>query len=209
MVHGIVDLTATGTTLRENGLVIREEIAASTARLIANPVSYRIKAAEIDAVVERCVRLEVTVATAAAVAAQVRALVPPGRSVAAEVAAIVEDVRVRGDAALDEYEQRFAGAPHARLQPSVALDDDVREGLLVAIENVRAVARGGARRRLRRPAARGPDGHAARHPGAARGGLRARRAASLPVFGGHGRDHRAGGGRRRGLRGLRGPSDAA
>ena len=53
MVDGIVDLTATGTTLRENGLVIREEIAASTARLIANPVSYRVKAAEIDAVVER------------------------------------------------------------------------------------------------------------------------------------------------------------
>jgi len=53
MVHGIVDLTATGTTLRENGLVIREEIMASTARLIANPVSYRVKAAEIDAVLER------------------------------------------------------------------------------------------------------------------------------------------------------------
>jgi ATP phosphoribosyltransferase len=53
LVHGIVDLTATGTTLRENGLVIREEIAASTARLIANPVAYRVKAREIDAVVER------------------------------------------------------------------------------------------------------------------------------------------------------------
>ena len=53
MVHAIVDLTATGTTLRENGLVVREEIMESTARLIANPVSYRIKAAEIDAVVER------------------------------------------------------------------------------------------------------------------------------------------------------------
>src|SRR3712207_5810939 len=53
MVHGIVDLTATGTTLRENGLVIREEISVATARLIANPVAYRVKAAEIDAVVER------------------------------------------------------------------------------------------------------------------------------------------------------------
>jgi ATP phosphoribosyltransferase len=53
MVHGIVDLTATGTTLRENGLVIREEIAPSTARLIANPVSYRVRAAEIDAVVRQ------------------------------------------------------------------------------------------------------------------------------------------------------------
>jgi ATP phosphoribosyltransferase len=53
LVDGIVDLTATGTTLRENGLVIREEIAASTARLIANPVAYRVKAREIDDVVER------------------------------------------------------------------------------------------------------------------------------------------------------------
>jgi ATP phosphoribosyltransferase len=53
LVHGIVDLTATGTTLRENGLVIREEISASTARLIANPVAYRVKARAIDAVVER------------------------------------------------------------------------------------------------------------------------------------------------------------
>ena len=51
--HGIVDLTATGTTLRENGLVIREEIAASTARLIANPVAHKLKAAAIDDVVAR------------------------------------------------------------------------------------------------------------------------------------------------------------
>jgi ATP phosphoribosyltransferase len=53
LVHGIVDLTATGTTLRENGLVIREEISASTARLIANPVAHKLKAAEIDDVVAR------------------------------------------------------------------------------------------------------------------------------------------------------------
>src|SRR3954470_23697412 len=53
LVHGIVDLTATGTTLKENGLVIREEIEICTARLIANPVAHKLKAAEIDALVER------------------------------------------------------------------------------------------------------------------------------------------------------------
>ena len=53
LVEGIVDLTATGTTLRENGLVIREEISASTARLIANPVAHKLKAGAIDRVVER------------------------------------------------------------------------------------------------------------------------------------------------------------
>jgi ATP phosphoribosyltransferase len=46
--EAIVDLTATGTTLRENNLVIREEILVCTARLIANPVSHKLKAAAID-----------------------------------------------------------------------------------------------------------------------------------------------------------------
>ena len=53
LVEGIVDLTATGTTLKENGLVIREEIWPTTARLIANPVSLRLKAAEIDGLLAR------------------------------------------------------------------------------------------------------------------------------------------------------------
>jgi ATP phosphoribosyltransferase len=53
LAEGIVDLTASGTTLRENGLVVREEIARSTARLIANPVSHKLKAGTIDALLER------------------------------------------------------------------------------------------------------------------------------------------------------------
>ena len=53
LVEGIVDLTATGTTLRENGLTIREEIAVCTARLIANPVAHRLKAKPIDALLEQ------------------------------------------------------------------------------------------------------------------------------------------------------------
>jgi ATP phosphoribosyltransferase len=53
LVEGIVDLTATGTTLRENGLVVREEITQSTARLIANPVSHKLKAKAIDELLER------------------------------------------------------------------------------------------------------------------------------------------------------------
>ena len=53
MVEAIVDLTATGTTLRENGLVIREELFTATARLIANPVAHKIKAAAIDDMLER------------------------------------------------------------------------------------------------------------------------------------------------------------
>lgn len=51
LADAIVDLTATGSTLRENGLVISEEIATSTARLIVNPASYRLEPEEIDRVV--------------------------------------------------------------------------------------------------------------------------------------------------------------
>ncbi|MGI8902305.1 MAG: ATP phosphoribosyltransferase [Solirubrobacteraceae bacterium] len=53
LVEGIVDLTATGTTLRENGLVVREEIARTTARLIANPVAHKLKARALDELRER------------------------------------------------------------------------------------------------------------------------------------------------------------
>lgn len=53
LVDGIVDLTATGTTLKENGLVVREEIVVCTARLIANPVAHKLKASAIDELLER------------------------------------------------------------------------------------------------------------------------------------------------------------
>jgi ATP phosphoribosyltransferase len=53
LVDGIVDLTATGRTLAENGLEVVEEIGTCTARLIANPVAHKLKAGEIDAFVER------------------------------------------------------------------------------------------------------------------------------------------------------------
>jgi ATP phosphoribosyltransferase len=48
----IVDLTATGTTLRENHLVELDEISTSTARLIANRGAYRLRHREISALAE-------------------------------------------------------------------------------------------------------------------------------------------------------------
>jgi ATP phosphoribosyltransferase len=53
LVEAIVDLSATGTTLQENNLVEREEIAVCTARLIANPVAHKLKAQAIDDLLER------------------------------------------------------------------------------------------------------------------------------------------------------------
>ena len=49
----IVDLVATGSTLRANGLAVIEEIASSTARLVANPASYHLRRREIAPLVER------------------------------------------------------------------------------------------------------------------------------------------------------------
>jgi ATP phosphoribosyltransferase regulatory subunit len=41
MAERIVDITATGTTLRENNLVVIDEVLASTARFVGNPASVR------------------------------------------------------------------------------------------------------------------------------------------------------------------------
>jgi ATP phosphoribosyltransferase len=53
LVDAIVDLTATGRTLDENGLRVTEEIGVCTARLIANPVAHKLKADRIDSIVGR------------------------------------------------------------------------------------------------------------------------------------------------------------
>ena len=53
LAEAIVDLTASGRTLRENHLEVREEIAVCTARLVANRVSFKLRRAAIDDVVKR------------------------------------------------------------------------------------------------------------------------------------------------------------
>jgi ATP phosphoribosyltransferase len=49
----IVDLVATGNTLREHDLVVVNEIASSTARFVVNPVRYRAKYAAITALLAK------------------------------------------------------------------------------------------------------------------------------------------------------------
>ena len=53
LVDGIVDLTATGRTLRENGLRIAATLGSSTARLIANQASLKTRTAAVQSVVQR------------------------------------------------------------------------------------------------------------------------------------------------------------
>jgi histidinol dehydrogenase len=87
---------------------------------------------------------------AAALVDQVRALVPAGDSVADGVAAVIADVRSRGEEAVLEYTQRFdtGGAPPLPLRvpgPTVqaafeALPNELRRALALAIANVREAA---------------------------------------------------------------------
>ena len=53
LVDGIVDLTATGRTLRENGLRIASVLGSSTARLIANQASMKTRTAVVQSVVAK------------------------------------------------------------------------------------------------------------------------------------------------------------
>src|SRR3954469_21623382 len=94
-------------------------------------------------------RRSCTVANAAAVAAEVRATVSAAASVADAVAAIVDDVRLRGNAAVAEAEHRFGDGQWGRVPPGrlaealEALDPEVRQALKLAAANIEAVAAAG------------------------------------------------------------------
>lgn len=51
LADGIVDIVETGTTLRENGLEVVEDVAQISARLIVNTVSLKMRQKEIEALV--------------------------------------------------------------------------------------------------------------------------------------------------------------
>jgi ATP phosphoribosyltransferase len=53
LADGIVDLVATGRTLKENNLEVREEIEICTARFVANRVAHKLRAAEVDGLTAR------------------------------------------------------------------------------------------------------------------------------------------------------------
>ena len=63
MSEAIVDLVASGRTLRDNGLVAIEDLFQSTARLIGHPLSLRLDDGRLRSVVER---IGAAAATAAA-----------------------------------------------------------------------------------------------------------------------------------------------
>ena len=122
----------------------------------------------------------------AGLAQELRALVPAPESVAEQVAEIIARVRASGDDALRFYTREYdtggttpaaLRVPEAELDTAEArLDEAVRDGLRLAIENVTRVAEAGLAAEqtvdLRRP-----RGHAARGAG------RQRRASTSPAAG--------------------------
>ena len=53
LADGIVDIVETGTTLKENGLEVIEDVAPISARLIVNTVSLKLRQAEIESLIEK------------------------------------------------------------------------------------------------------------------------------------------------------------
>jgi ATP phosphoribosyltransferase len=53
LADGIVDLVATGRTLEENDLEVREEIVECTARFVANRVAHKLRGGEVDELTAR------------------------------------------------------------------------------------------------------------------------------------------------------------
>ena len=226
MVEAIVDLTATGTTLRENNLVVREEIVVCTARLIANPVAHKLKAAQIDALLQqlrgahgrrrrlsdadrarrRSRELERSAARPAWQRTCARSCPTATRS---RAGARDRRARPRRAATRRCSTTRASSTPTAssRRRCCVApeeLDEAIKRmplelvaGLQVTIANVAQVADAGVGRDATVDAAAGPADRAARDAGRLGGDLRPGRPRAVPEHGRDGRRHGARGGRAR------------
>ncbi len=164
LADGIVDLVDTGRTLEENELEVREEIAVCTARLIANRVAHKLRAAEIDelsrsacgrrrdeAAAVRMGRPDAALATASATSS------PPLEEVTEDVAGSSGRPRARrcgpraefGRNAPASRRRSDAGRRRASSRWRRPWSTEVREALRVAAHNVGRVAAAQAEAELR------------------------------------------------------------
>ena len=138
---------------------MREEIVECTARFVANRVSHKLRAAEVDELVERLrpekrpmriKRFDWDGERPAAMAAEIRALQPALGEVSESVAAIIDEVREGGDAALPRSRRGSTAdrsRPDSLRVPDEALDAAASRlepescaALEMAAANIRAVA---------------------------------------------------------------------
>ena len=160
LADAIVDLVASGNTLKANALVEVEEIMPISARLVVNQAALKLEREPIRAIIDalarrsrRRGRMSVAIrrlddrATPASTPRSRRCSPirprPTARSRRASTA-ILADVRARGDAAVLEYTRRFDGID----APSLAALE-VERGR--AAGRARRIARGAARARSRAP----------------------------------------------------------
>ena len=214
LAEGIVDLTATGTTLRENGLVIREEIAVCTRAADRQPGRPQAEGAG-DRRAAGAAQCGVS-GSRGRRAGSARGGAPrarPGRR--SRSATAVAEIIARGPRATATRRSsstragsiprgaepgplRVAG--HELEAAATDLDPAVRAGLELAIDNVGAGRRGGAARRTHRSGSTATRWPCASAPVASARRVRARRPRALPEHGRDGRRHGAGGRRGAGLR---------
>ncbi len=151
----IVDLVETGRTLKENGLAVLEIIAESSARLLINRAGYQTKRDEVLTLIqalEKVRSMRVVDLTPELNFTEVDALLAAddagaGIGIDDKVAAILQDVRQRGDAAVCAYTKRFDEfdlAPELMRVPERDLnryaedaDDELVDILRHAAKNVR------------------------------------------------------------------------
>ena len=117
LADAIVDLVSTGKTLKANNLKAVEEIAPLSARLIVNQTALKLKRAAIQPLLDAFARADAMIpirrlaTTQPDFDARLAELLAfesaPDPQVEATVAAILADVKARGDAALLEYTRRF------------------------------------------------------------------------------------------------------
>ena len=200
LADGIVDLVATGRTLEENDLEVREEIVECTARFVANRVAHKLRAREVDELTaklreatgadegQRASSGRAPSETAAAIRAWTAESAPRGRRrrrssarCARAATRRCSQLTARFDATETRPRLAAGRARRGRARRWRRSTPTLREALELAAANVRAVAEAQVDAEPHgRRAAPGPDGDRPRGPGR-RGRASTRRAAAPPI----------------------------
>ena len=140
--NGIVDIVETGTTLKENGLEVIEDIVSISARLIVNTVSLKLRQKEIEDLISKIYAngkdeiefLENLKKRSG----------ETNKKVEQVVSEIIENVKENGDKAVNDYTLKFDGSlPEYYEVPQDVINDALEEAdedfvnaLLNSMENV-------------------------------------------------------------------------
>ena len=140
--NGIVDIVETGTTLKENGLEVIEDIVSISARLIVNTVSLKLRQKEIEEMISKIYAngkdeiefLENLKKRSG----------ETNKKVEQVVSEIIENVKENGDKAVNDYTLKFDGSlPEYYEVPQDVINDALEEAdedfvnaLLNSMENV-------------------------------------------------------------------------